>query len=167
MCIPIQTRYVSDELKLTRDEETKTARIEADLREAESKVDLEAERVRVDTDRLRASVLAEGEKKAKEIQASTEQLVAAIDRETAELDAQKTVLLGRAESSAKQMSAEATADKFRLAVEAFGSPAAYNNWEFAEQLPDDLDLKLFYAGEGTMWTDLKNITPTIPLKTTK
>ena len=95
--VPIQTRYVSDELKLTRDEETKTARIEADLREAESKVDLEAERVRVDTDRLRASVLAEGEKKAKEIQAGTEQLVAAIDRETAELDAQKTVLLGRAE----------------------------------------------------------------------
>tara|TARA_R110002049_G_scaffold2750_8_gene22173 strand:+ start:96269 stop:97858 length:1590 start_codon:yes stop_codon:yes gene_type:complete len=162
--IPIQTRYVSDELKLTRDQETKTARIEANLREAESKVDLEAERVRVDTDRLRASVLAEGEKKAKEIQAGTEQLVAAIDRETAELDAQKTVLLGRAESSARQMAAEATADKFRLAVQAFGSPSAYNKWEFAEQLPSDLDLKLFYAGEGTMWTDLKNITPTIPLK---
>lgn len=165
--VPIQTRYVSDELKLTRDEETKTARIEADLREAESKVELEAERVRVETDRLRASVLAEGEKKAKEIQASTEQLVAAIDRETAELDAQKTVVLGRADSSAKQISAEATADKFRLAVEAFGSPAAYNKWEFAEQLPSDLELKLFYAGEGTMWTDLKNITPTIPLKATK
>jgi hypothetical protein len=112
-------------------------------------------------------VLAEGEKEAKEIQAETEQLVAAIDRETAELEAQKTVLLGRAESSAKQMSAEATADKFRLAVQAFGSPAAYNKWEFAEQLPDDLDLKLFYAGDGTMWTDLKNITPTIPLKTAK
>jgi regulator of protease activity HflC (stomatin/prohibitin superfamily) len=160
---PIQKGYVSDELKLTRDEETKTARTEADLREAESKVELEAERVRVDTDRMRASVLAEGEKKAKEIEAGTKQLIAAIDRETAELDAKKTVMLGRAESGAKQLSAEATADKFRLAVQAFGSPNAFNKWEFAEQLPQDLDLKLFYAGEGTLWTDLNNITPTLPL----
>ena len=160
---PIQKGYISDELRLTRDEETKTARIEADLREAESKVELEAERVRVDTDRLRAGVMAEGEKKAKEIDAATKQLVAAIARETADLDAKKTVLLGKAESGAKQRSAEASADKFRLAVEAFGSPAAFNKWEFAEQLPEDLDLKLFYAGEGTLWTDLKTITPTLPL----
>ncbi|MDA8744581.1 SPFH domain-containing protein [Rubripirellula amarantea] len=161
---PIQKGYVSDELRLTRDEETKTARIEADLREAESKVELEAERIRVDTDRLRAGVLAEGEKEAREIAAATEQLVAKIDRETAELDAQKTVMIGRAESGAEKMSSEASADKFRLAVQAFGSPAAFNKWEFAEQLPANLDLKLFYAGEGTLWTDLENITPTIPLK---
>jgi regulator of protease activity HflC (stomatin/prohibitin superfamily) len=162
---PIQKGYVADELKLTRDEETKTARIEGDLREAEKKVELEAERTRVDTERMRANVLAEGEKKAREIEAATKQLVAVIDRETAELDAQKTVVLGRAESGSKQMSAEATADKFRLAVEAFGSPNAFNKWEFAEQLPENLDLKLFYAGEGTLWTDLENITPTLPLRT--
>lgn len=162
--LPIQTGYVSDEMKLTRDEETKTARIEADLREAESRVELEAERVRVDTDRLRAGVLAEGEKKAREIAASTEQLVAKIDRESADLDAQKSVMLGRADAEARQLSEEATADKFRLAVEAFGSPSAFNKWEFAEQLPKDLDLKLFYAGEGTLWTDLENITPTLPIK---
>ncbi|MFK8115495.1 MAG: SPFH domain-containing protein [Rubripirellula sp.] len=164
---PIQRGYVSDELRLTRDEETKTARIEANLREAESKVELEAERVRVDTDRLRANVMAEGEKKAREIEAATTQLVAEIDRETAELDAKKTIMLGRAEAGAKQISAEATADKFRLAVQAFGSPTAFNKWEFAEQLPESLDLKLFYAGEGTLWTDLQNITPTIPLKASK
>lgn len=164
---PIQLGYVSDELKLTRDEETKTARIEANLREAESKVELEAERVRVDTARLRAGVMAEGEKKAKEIGAATKQMVAAIARETAEMNAAKSVLLGKAESGSKQMSAEATADKFRLAVEAFGSPTAFNKWEFAEQLPEDLNLKLFYAGEGTLWTDLDSITPTLPLSDLK
>ncbi|MCC9643904.1 band 7 protein [Rhodopirellula sp. JC740] len=163
---PIQRGYVSDELKLTRDEETKTARIEADLREAERKVDLEAERVQVETERLRAGVLAEGEKEAKEIAAETERLVAQIDRETAELEAQRSVLLGRATAESKQMSAEATADKFRLAVQAFGSPTAYNKWEFAEQLPTSLDLKMFYAGEGTLWTDLNNIQPTLPVKPT-
>jgi hypothetical protein len=161
---PIQKGYVSDELKLTREEETKTARIEAKLREAESKVVLEAERIRVDTDRLRAGVIAEGEKTAKEIGASTQQLVAAIDRESAMLDAKKEVLLGRAQSGAAQLSAEATADKFRLAVKAFGTAEAYNKWQFAEELPDDLKLKLFYAGEGTLWTDLKSVQPTLELK---
>ena len=162
--LPIQLGYVSDELRLTRDEETKTARIEADLREAESRVELEAERVVVETERKRAGKLAEGEKQAKEISAETERLVATIDLQTAELIAKKTVLIGKATSGAKQMQEEANADKFRLAVEAFGSPGAFNKWEFAEQLPDDLELKLFYAGEGTLWTDLNNIQPTIPLK---
>jgi len=160
---PIQKGYVADELKLTRDEETKTARIEADFREAVKKVELEAERVVADTDRLRAAVLAEGEKLAKEIAAETEQLIAKIDRQTAELNAKKTVMLGRATSEAKKLAAEATSDKFRLAVQAFGSTEAYNKWGFAEQLPETLDLRLFYAGEGTLWTDLKNITPTLPV----
>lgn len=162
--LPIQLGYVSDELRLTRDEETKTARIEADLREAERRVELEAERVVVETERKRAGEMAEGEKMAKEIAAETERLVATIDRQTADLIAKKTVMIGRATAGAKQMQEEASADKFRLAVQAFGTPGAYNKWEFAEQLPETLDLKLFYAGEGTLWTDLENVQPTIPLR---
>ncbi|SMP70223.1 SPFH domain / Band 7 family protein [Neorhodopirellula lusitana] len=162
--VPIQLGYVSEELRLTRDEETKTARIEADLREAERRVELEAERVVVETERKRAGKMAEGEKLAKEIAAETERLVATIDRQTADLVAKKSVLIGRATAGAKQMEEEAKADKFRLAVQAFGSPGAFNRWEFAEQLPEALDLKLFYAGEGTLWTDLDSIQPTLPLK---
>jgi len=161
---PIQKGYVADELTLTRDEESKTARIEADFREAEKKVELEAERVRVDTQRLSASVLAEGEKTAKEIQAATTQLIASIDLESAEFDAKRTVMLGRAKADAQKLSAQAKAEKFRLAADAFGSTEAYNKWEFAEQLPDTIDLNLFYAGEGTLWTDLKSITPTLPVR---
>jgi hypothetical protein len=51
---------------------------------------------------------------------------------------------------------EAKANKFKLAVAAFGNPNAYNNWVFATGLPEKIDLKLFYAGPGTMWTDLKD-----------
>ena len=54
--------------------------------------------------------------------------------------------------------AEAKADKFRLAVQAFGSGEAYNQWVFATGLPEDIELKLLYAGEGTFWTDLKGFT---------
>lgn len=162
--LPIQNSFIADELKLTRDQEKITARTEASLGEEEAKVDLEAEKIRVETEKMVASVAAEGEKEAKEIGAEAKQLVAAIDRQIAELDAQKEVLIGEADAKAEQMQQEATAEKFGLAVEAFGSGSAYTKWAFAENLPEDIDLKLLYAGEGTLWTDLKGITPTLPVR---
>ena len=51
---------------------------------------------------------------------------------------------------------KAKADRFRLAVEAFGSVRAYNDWVFATNLPEDVELNFLYAGEGTLWTDMKN-----------
>ena len=162
--LPIQQSFVADELKLTREQERETARTEAQLREEEQKVDLEAEKVRVETVKLVANVIAEGEKEAKEIAAETEQMVATIDRQAAEIDAQRTVQLGEAKAQAEQMQQEAKADKFKLAVDAFGAPDAYVKWQFAEGLPPEIDLRLLYAGEGTLWTDLKGITPTLPLR---
>ena len=161
---PIQEGYIADELKLTREQEQLTAQAEATLREAEQKVLLEGEKIRVETEKMVASVLAEGEKEAQEIGAETKQLVAAVDKQIAELDAQKTVKLGEANAKAEQLQQEARAQKFQLAVEAFGDGDAYNKWEFAEGLPPEIDLQLFYAGEGTLWTDLKNAVPTVPLR---
>ena len=50
---------------------------------------------------------------------------------------------------------EAEADRFRQYVHALGGAESYNKYVFAEGLPDDLRLGIFYAGPGTFWTDLK------------
>lgn len=165
--VPIQKGYVAGELKLTREQERLTAVTEATLREAERKVELESERVRVETEKLVAELIAEGDKEAKEVQAETKRKVAEIDREIAELESKKKVLLGEAEANAEKLIQEATAQKFQLAVQAFGSADAYSRWQFAEGLPDDIDLRLFYAGEGTLWTDLKGVMPTLPVAPVK
>lgn len=161
--IPIQEGYIADELKITREEERITAKIQADLKEAEKKVELEAERVTVETEKMAANAIAEGEREAREIAAETARKVAQIERQIAELDAKREVMIGQAEADAQQLLEEAKAEKFDLAVHAFGSPDAYSKWEFAEGLPQDIDLKLFYAGEGTLWTDLQGVMPTIPV----
>jgi regulator of protease activity HflC (stomatin/prohibitin superfamily) len=161
---PIQEGYIADEQKLTREQEQLTAKAEAKLREAEQKVQLETETIKAETSKMIASVVAEGEKEAQEKAAETKQLVAVVDKKIAEFDAQKTVKLGEANAKAEQLQAEAKASKFGLAVEAFGTPSAYNKWEFAEGLPASIDLQLFYAGEGTLWTDLKGLMPTVPLR---
>lgn len=155
---PIQLANIATELKLTREQDQITAQTEALLREAEAKVELATEEISVETEKLVAAKLAEGNKDAKEIAAETQQKVAAIDRDTASIEAEATRLLGQAEAEARKMSEEAKADKFQLAVSAFGSGQAYNQWVFATGLPEDIKLDMLYAGEGTFWTDLSNFT---------
>ena len=155
---PIQQKFVADELKLTRDQELLTAGTEATFREAEKKVELETERIKAETMKLVAQAEAEGEKQAEETKAETLKLSAAIARKTAELEAEASVILGKAKAGAKQLEAEAKSELFTLAVSAFGSGSAYNQWTFATGLPDDVQLDTLYAGEGTFWTDLKGFT---------
>ena len=164
---PIQKGYVADELSLTRTQETTTAKMEASLREAEQTVLLEAARITEGTKKLVAETKATGQKEAETIVAETEKKVAAIDRQCAEIDAQKTVALGEAENASKRMQQEAKAQLFELAVKAFGDPTAYTKWQFAQGLPDDIDLKMIYSGPGTLWTDLKGITPVLNVKPEK
>lgn len=158
--VPIQQRYLADELKLTADQKQVTAQTEAQLREAERQVELSAERVKAETGKLVAERIALGEKEAREIEAETLKGIAEIDKKTAALEAQATVLLGQANAEADQLLQEAKADKFGLAVSAFGSGDAYNKWVFATGLPEDIELNMLYAGEGTFWTDLKGFTAT-------
>jgi len=155
---PIQEKFVADELKLTRDQELLTAGTEATLREAEKKVELEEERIKAETKKLVAQAAAEGAKEAEETKAETLKKTAVIARQTAELEAQATVTLGKAKAGAKQLEAEAKSELFTLAVSSFGSGSAYNQWTFATGLPDDVQLDMLYAGEGTFWTDLKGFT---------
>ena len=159
--VPIQQANLANELKATREQEQLTAKTEASLRESERMVELESERIIVETERKVALVKAEGAKKAAETKAETIKLVATIDRQTAEIEAQATVLRGQALADADRIFNEAQSEKFTLAVKAFGSGAAYNQWVFATGLPDDIKLQTLYAGQGTFWTDLKGFSETL------
>ena len=164
---PIQLANIADELKLTRDIEIETAKVEADLEGARSTVELEEKRVIAETEKLYQEAMATGRKEVEEIKADTEKLVAAIAKETAEQEAQATLLLGEAEAKVVQFLREAEAQKFELAVKAFGSPEAYNQWVFATGLPEDMKLKLIHAGTGTLWTDLKSFQEAAAVKILK
>jgi len=167
---PIQTAFIADELTLTRQQEQLTATEEGRFREAEEKVTLASKTVEVDTLKQVAGKKAEGNRTAEGTRAETEKLVAAIQKETAQFEADAVKILGEAENKGKQLIEEAKSDRFRLAVQAFGTPQAYNSWIFASGLPEDVELRLLYAGQGTLWTDMSKaggnfgIRATIPLK---
>ena len=163
--LPIQLAFIADELKLTREQEQKTAKEESRLREAEQRVILEGKRTEAETEREVAAKLAEGRKTAAETEAETRKLVATIEKQTANIQSQGKLALGKAENEGRTLVEQAKAGKFKLAVEAFGSSNAYNNWIFANSLPEDIQLNFLYAGDGTFWTDQKNFQFTVPVKT--
>ena len=158
---PIQERFIADEVKLTNEQKQITRKTEANLQEAKAKVEYESQRIVVETEKLVAERIAEGHRTAEETRAETVQKKAAIDRRTAEIQAQATILKGEAEASANKLLEQAKAQKLQLAVSAFGSADSYNQWVFATGLPEDLRLHLLYAGDGTFWTDLKGFSDTL------
>jgi regulator of protease activity HflC (stomatin/prohibitin superfamily) len=158
---PIQERFIADEITLTNEQKQITRKTEATLQEATARVEYESQRIAAETEKLEAEKIAEGRRTAEETRAETVQKQATIDRRTAEIQAQATILKGEAEASAKKLLEQARAQKLQLAVSAFGAPESYNQWVFATGLPEDLQLHLLYAGDGTFWTDLKGFSDTL------
>ena len=154
---PIQKKHIADELTKTREQEQLTAKAQADLTEAIAKVVLEEKRTKAETTKLAAETAAEGEKKSKLIAAETEKIKAEIDAKTATIQAQITTTMGQAEAKKVELANQAEADLYRQYVETLGGPEAYNRYVFAEGLPIDMRLGIFYAGPGTFWTDLKGV----------
>ncbi len=152
---PIQKARIADELTKTREQEQLTAKAQADLTEAKARVVLEQRRTKAETEKMVALVVAEGEKKAREIEANTERLRAGIDAKTAEVEAQTTKTIGEAKAKTVELTSAAEAERYGNYVKALGSPEAYNRYVFAEGLPREIRLGVFYAGPGTFWTDLK------------
>jgi hypothetical protein len=158
---PIQKAKIADELTKTREQEQRTAQAQAELTEAKAKVVFEEKRTQAETQKKVAEVAAAGEKTAKEIEAMTEKLRAEIDAKSAAIEAQTTRLLGEAKARSVKLAKEAKAGRFQLLVKAMGGPDSYGRYVFAEGLPADLRLGIFYAGPGTLWTDLKGFEQTM------
>ena len=149
----IQESYVAIEKQITNDKQREAAVVRARLEVERKKVDIARETIRGESRVMVANVLAEGEKRAAEVDAQADLDVAGIQEEVAILDAQRIEILGLANADVERMKNEAEAEGYEMLVNAFGGGEAYNLYTFAENFKPD-SIRLFYAGEGTFWTDL-------------
>jgi regulator of protease activity HflC (stomatin/prohibitin superfamily) len=152
----IQRGFIAAEEEETKQKQRETRRVQADLEEAEARVDVSRERVAAATRKLVDEIMARGEKQAEEIGAQRDLEVAQIERQIAELDAETALVLGRAEADVERLRQQAEADGQRLMVQAFGSGNAFNLYQFAQNFEPD-SIRLIFAGEGTFWTDLTRL----------
>jgi len=149
----IQQSYIAIESELTKNKQREAAAVKAQLEEEKKKVEIAQETIRADTRVKVANISAEGQKTAAETDAQASLEVATIRETAAQFTAQRTEILGQAGADVKRMKNEAEAEGYELLVGALGSPQAYNMFTFAQNFEPE-SIRLFYAGEGTFWTDL-------------
>jgi hypothetical protein len=159
----IQRANIEVERQLTNEQKTATAAKEAELQQALKLVDVARETVSAETNVKVANILANGRKDAAEIDADRDLQTATIQLQVAQLDSQRTAILGKAGADVARMKNEADAKGDKMMIDAFGSPAAYNQYIFAKNF-QPTELHLIYAGPGTLWTDLKSFQDTAAAK---
>jgi len=151
----IQQANIQIEKELTNRQKTLTATTAAQYEEALKLVEVARQEVASETGVKVANILATGQKQAAEIEAGREVQVASVEQQIAALDAQRTQIMGKAAADVDRLKNEAEAKGAKMLVDAFGSPAAYNQYIFAKNFQPQ-DLRLIFAGPGTFWTDLKS-----------
>lgn len=149
----IQQSRIAIESQLTKEKQREAAIARAQLEEEKKKIEIARETIKADTRVMVANILAEGDKKAAETEAQAALEVATIQQEVALLDARRIEILGRAKADVEKMKKSAEAQGYQLLVNAFGSGHAYNLYTFAENFEPE-SIRLFFAGDGTFWTDL-------------
>ena len=152
----IQRGYIAAEEDLTKQKQRETAIVRAELETAKATIEVAREEVTADTRKKVAEIGATGHKQAEEIDAQRDLEVAQIERKIAELEAETTLVLGRAEAEVEKLRNQAEANGKRLMVQAFGSGQAYNLYTFAQNFAPE-SIRLIFAGEGTFWTDLNRL----------
>jgi hypothetical protein len=150
----IQQANIEVERDLTNQQKTQTATVAADLQQALKLVDVAREMVDSQTTVMVADIKANGDKTAAETDAQRDLDVASVEAQIAQLDAQRTEILGKGNAEVARLKNDANAKGAKMLIDAFGDPQSYNAYIFAQNF-DPTDLHLIFAGPGTFWTDLK------------
>lgn len=153
---PIQQASIAVEQDLTNKERQNTARKKAELNTELSLIKQRGEQVLQETEKIKAEIAADLGKQVAQIQAETLKKTAEIKKLTAAIAADKVRVLGQARASALQKVDGEKANGLRLKTGVFNDPIAYAQWRFADTLNPEMKLNIIHAGDGTLWTDLKN-----------
>ncbi len=152
---PIQQSSLATEQNLTNIALQTTARKQAELNTEESLIEQRRQQVLQETEKIVAEIKAQQEKTVAEIQAGTNLLVARTAQETAAVRAAVTRIAGQADARVITMVEGEKSNGFKLQLGAIGNPAAYSLLMFGKELNPKLNIQIIHAGEGTLWTDLK------------
>ena len=153
--LPIQQSSLATEQNLTNIALQATARKQAELNTEESLIEQRRQQVMQETEKIVAEIKAQQEKSVAEIQAGTNLLVARTAQETAGVRASVTRISGQADAQVITMVEGEKSNGFKLQLGAIGNPAAYSLLMFGKELNPNLNIQIIHAGEGTLWTDLK------------
>ncbi len=159
---PIQSASVAKEQDLTNQTQQETEKRRAELNAEVAKIDQLKREVDQETQKLVAEIGAEMEKEVATIGAETKLKVAQIDLEAARVQAKITETKGEAAVQAKFVVENEEAIGMKRRASAFKDPSLWADLTFADTLNPEVKISVIHAGEGTLWTDLKNASVALP-----
>jgi len=162
--VPIQDSSVAKEQDLTNKARQDTARKQAELNTETALVEQLKKQVEQETEKLVATTGAQTKNEVAGIQAETALEVANINLEKASVQSQITQVQGEAKVKAEFVVSNEKALGEQLRAGVFKNPATLAELTFVDKLNPSLGIRIIHAGEGTLWTDLKTLAPTLPVK---
>jgi len=161
---PIQEASVAKEQDLTNKARQDTARKQAELNTETAMVEQLKKQVDQETEKLVATTVAQTKNEVATIQAEALLEVANLNLQKASVQAQITQVQGEAKVKAEFVvsNEKALGEKLRAGV--FKDTATLADLIFADKLNPGVGIRILHAGDGTLWTDLKNLSPTVPVK---
>ena len=158
---PTQAASKAKEQDLTNQARQDTARKQAELNTQLALVEQGKSRVEQETQKLVATIAAETRAEAAAIEAGAGLEAARINLEKAAVEAQTTTVKGEAQVEAERMVNAEAAKGFQLKAAVFQNPAHLAQLQFIENLNPNVSIRVLHAGEGTLWTDLKALSPVV------
>jgi multidrug efflux pump subunit AcrA (membrane-fusion protein) len=140
-----------------------TARKQAELNTQNALVEQMKKQVDQETEKLIATTVAETKKEVASINASAMLKAAELNLEKASIQAQITQVQGEARVKANFVVANERALGEKLRVSVFKDSSTLADLTFVDLLNPALNIKILHAGPGTLWTDMKNLAPTVPV----
>ncbi len=160
---PIQQASVATEQDLTNQALQKTAQKQAELNTEEAMIEQLKKQVEQETEKEVATIVANTKKEFAGIKVDAELEVAGINLEKAVVQADITKVSGEAKVQAEFIVANETALGRKMLASVFADPSTLAELKFVEELNPKVGIRIIHAGEGTLWTDLKNLAPTLPV----
>ena len=161
---PIQQSSVAKEQDLTNKARQETARKQAELNTETAMIEQLKKQVDQETEKLVATIVAQTKNEVAAIQASAAFEVASTNLLKATVQAQITQVQGEAKVKAEYMVANEEALGVQARANVFTNSATFAEMAFVDALNPDIGIRVIHAGEGTLWTDLKTLAPTVPVK---
>ena len=153
---PIQEASLAVEQNLTNYSLQETAKIEAELNLHTAMIEQKRREIEQETCKITAEIAAQQKQSVALIAAETELEVAQLQLKRSELEAARTKLKGETDVKVTFMRDNEKALGVEMKAGALGSSGVMADLLLVEKLNPNVKLQVIYAGDGTLWTDLKS-----------
>ncbi|MBE6403301.1 MAG: hypothetical protein E7039_06230 [Lentisphaerae bacterium] len=153
---PIQEASLAVEQNLTNYSLQETAKIEAELNLHTAMIEQKRREIEQETRKITAEIAAQQKQSVALIAAETELEVAQLQLKRSELEAARTKLKGETDVQVAFMRNNEKAFGVEMKAQALGTSGVMADLLLVEKLNPNVKLQVIYAGDGTLWTDLKS-----------